>query len=87
MNSKNMGKALKAKIDDWCKHIDNEEIVKVIKQNVIITGGALVSMLQSEEPNDYDIYFKTKEACKKVAEYYAIKWNELHPNTARVKVG
>lgn len=86
MNSKNIAKVLRAKVKDWCKNIDDESVVKIIKKNAIITGGAIVSMLQSEEPNDYDIYFKTKEACRKVAQYYALKWNQSHPDTAQVRI-
>jgi hypothetical protein len=78
MNGKNIKKALKARIDDWIKHIDDEAIVRTIKDNAIITGGAIVSMLQGEEPHDYDVYFKTKEACVKVANYYADIFNKSH---------
>ncbi|MDU6348539.1 MAG: hypothetical protein E6593_17575 [Clostridium sp.] len=75
MNSKNIGKALNFKLNDWLKYIDDEEIKNVIKENAIITGGALVSLLQGEQPNDYDVYFKNYGACLKVAQYYAKKWN------------
>lgn len=78
MNSKNIAKSLKAKIDNWCKHVDDESIVKLIKENALVTGGALVSLLNGEKPNDYDIYFKNKEATLKIAQYYAEKWNEKH---------
>lgn len=78
MNSKNIAKALNAKLNDWIKNIDDEEIVKAIKKDAMVTGGALVSLLNSETPNDYDIYFKTLETCKLVAQYYANKWNESH---------
>ncbi len=53
---------------------------------IIVTGGAIVSMLNSEKPNDYDIYFKTKESCKAVAKYYAKKWNEAHKDKLRVNI-
>ena len=75
MNGKNIGKALNAKLNDWLKHIDSDEIKKVIKEKAIITGGALVSLLEGEPPNDYDVYFKDYDACLKVAHYYANKWN------------
>ena len=42
-------------------------------------------MLNGEKPNDYDIYFKTKEAVKAVAEYYAKKWNATHENEVTIK--
>lgn len=86
MNSKNIAKSLKAKLDDWCKNIDNEGIVKIIKENAIITGGALVSLLNGEKPNDYDVYFKDKESVLKIAKYYAEKWNKAHEDKNIVQI-
>lgn len=86
MNSKNIAKSLKTKLDDWCKNIDNEEIVKIIKENAIITGGALVSLLNGEKPNDYDIYFKDKESVLKIAQYYAEIWNKTHEDKNIVQI-
>lgn len=86
MNSKNIAKALNKKLQNWVDTIESKDVAKIIKDNAIITGGALVSLLNSEKPNDYDIYFKTLDACKKVAEYYAIKWNEMHPDKNNVEI-
>lgn len=76
MNEKNIAKALKAKLDDWMESIDDEKIVKIIKENAIITGGAIVNLLNDEMPNDYDVYFKTHEAVVEIAKYYAHRWKE-----------
>ncbi len=78
MNSKNIKKYLKAKLKDWTEHIDNAEVKKAVEENTIITGGAMVSLLTGERPHDYDVYFRTKEACIEVAKYYVDKWNETH---------
>ncbi|MBO5484303.1 MAG: hypothetical protein J5979_03715 [Lachnospiraceae bacterium] len=78
MNSKNIKKHLNAKLRDWLEGIDNENIKQIIQDNVIITGGALVSLLIGEPVHDYDVYFRTKEACIAVAQYYVDKWNKLH---------
>lgn len=86
MNGKNIKKALKAKIDNWLKNIDDESIVKTIKDNALITGGAIVSLLNGEKPNDYDIYFKTLEGCEKVARYYADLWSETHNSKVEIEV-
>lgn len=86
MNAKNISRALKAKMDDWSKHIEDDEVKRTIKENALITGGALVSLLNGEAPNDYDIYFKTKESCEKVAQYYANLWNKTHPNKNMVQI-
>lgn len=86
MNSKNIKKALSAKLNDWLKSIEDEEIAKIIKENAIITGGAIVSLLTGEQPNDYDVYFKTEESCQLVAKYYANKWNSMYPEKPQVEV-
>lgn len=86
MNSKNIAKSLNAKLNDWCSYIEDEKIKKLIKENAIVTGGALVSLLNGEKPNDYDIYFKTKESVKEIAEYYAKTWNNTHKDKATVEI-
>lgn len=80
MNSKNIKKHLNNKLNDWLSHIDDEEIKKILKKNVIVTGGAIVSLLTGEKLHDYDVYFRTKESCLAVTNYYVGKWNESHPD-------
>lgn len=84
MNSKNIKKSLNAKINKWIESVDDEEIKKIIRDNTIITGGAIVSMLNGEEVNDYDVYFRTREAVLKVSRYYAQKFNSNHIKTVTV---
>lgn len=86
MNSKNIKKSLNAKIEDWLKHVANAEVEKTIRDNAIITGGAIVSLLTGDEVHDYDVYFRTKESCLKVAEYYVDLFNKTHGSNAEVKV-
>jgi hypothetical protein len=86
MNSKNIKKSLNAKMEDWLKHVDNKEIEQIIRDNAIITGGAIVSLLTGEEVHDYDVYFRTKESCLAVANYYVNKFNATHGAHATIKV-
>lgn len=78
MNGKNIKRHLNAKLKDWVKHIDNEKVKKIVEENTIVTGGAMVSLLIGEPPRDYDVYFRTREACIEVAKYYVDKWNKSH---------
>lgn len=80
MNSKNIKKHLSAKLKDWLKSVDDEEVRKIISENVIVTGGALVSLLTGDPVNDYDVYFRTKDSCFAVAKYYVDRWNKTHPD-------
>ena len=78
MNSKNIKRHLGNKLRDWMESIEDAGVKAVIKENTIITGGALVSLLTGEPVHDYDVYFRTKEACIEVAKYYVDKWNASH---------
>lgn len=86
MNKKNISKALQAKLKDWINSIDDDDIKSIVTKNAIVTGGALVSLLTGETPNDYDIYFKTYDSCLEVAHYYAKKWNDgAHGSKVEIK--
>lgn len=69
-------RALNKKLGEWINSIDDEEVCDAIRSDVIVTGGSIASMLLGEKVNDFDLYFKTKETTKKVAEYYVAKFNE-----------
>lgn len=86
MNSKNIKKHLNAKLNDWLANIEDENIKKILKENVIITGGALVSLLTGEKVYDYDVYLRTNEACKAVAEYYVNMWNKAHEEEGQISL-
>jgi hypothetical protein len=78
MTGKNIKKSLNKKIENWLESVKDKKIEKTIRENAIITGGAIVSLLNGEEVNDYDVYFRTKEACFEVANYYAEIFNKSH---------
>lgn len=61
---------LKKKIGEWLETITDEEVRKLAANEVIVTGGSIVSMLLGDRINDYDVYFKTKSTTLRVAEYY-----------------
>lgn len=86
MNGKNIKKSLNTKLKDWLNHVDDETVRKEIKNNAIITGGAIVSLLTGEKVHDYDVYFRTKESLLKVAGYYVNKWNEAHKDKRQAEL-
>jgi hypothetical protein len=48
---------------------------RLATENVLVCGGAIVSMLQGEKPNDYDLYMKDYAAAYWLAQYYADTFN------------
>lgn len=87
MNSKDIKKHLSDKVNDWVASVDDITVAETIRSSAIITGGALVSLLTGEAVNDYDVYFRTKDACVKVSQYYIDKWNKEHNDDVFLDTG
>ena len=77
---------IKNKIDHWLKSLElkgddikdadkeqNKKFIDAIKNDIVVTGGAIASMLGGYLPNDYDVYFKTITTATLVANYYISK--------------
>lgn len=84
LKSKTIKNLIRNKLDNWINSIEDDALKSYVKLNCFVTGGAIVSMLLDEKPNDYDVYFKTQEAAYFVAEYYVNKFNELNPGKEAV---
>jgi len=70
MKAKTIKSIIRAKIDAWLATIEDEVLREHAAQNIIVTGGAIASMLMNEPVNDFDVYFKTRESALVVANYY-----------------
>lgn len=79
MQEKTIKAVFTKKFNDWVSSITDDGVQKAVKDNSIISGGAITSLLLNEKPNDYDIYFRNKETLLKVCHYYADKFNANHP--------
>lgn len=77
-------KAIKAicrnKIDDLCKCISkkDKELAEDLKRHCFVSGGAITSLLQGEQPNDFDIYIDNLETLYKICVFYTKQWNDNH---------
>ena len=67
--------AIRNKLTKMLATVKDPELVKRMEEDILVTGGAITSMLLGERVNDYDVYFKTKETAKAVAEYYVNHFN------------
>ena len=83
MTRKTVKGILRSKIADWLESIENDDLRKMAAENVICTGGAILSLLTDEKVNDFDLYFKSKDAVKAIADYYVAEFlNENQPKFA-----
>lgn len=71
---KTINQILTKKVDAWLESIEDDKLRAACKKDVIVTGGSIASMLLGEKVNDYDLYFRTYDTVKKVAEYYLEKF-------------
>lgn len=67
---KTIVQVIKKKIDKWLASISDENLRARVKNDYIVTGGAIASMLLGELPNDFDIYFQTTAVADSLANYY-----------------
>lgn len=75
MKAKTIKAALRKKVGEWIASVESEPLRELLKKNVIVTGGAIASMLLREDVNDYDVYFKTRECAIAVAKYYVARFH------------
>jgi len=80
VKSKTIKAVLRKKFDDFVASIDDPRVHALVKNNSIITGGCIASMLLKEEVNDYDVYFTNRETILAVCEYYCNKFNDRNGN-------
>lgn len=82
MGRKGIVKYLRSEIDKWLKTIDNKELRQEVDNHLIVTGGAIASLLMGEKVNDIDIYFDNVDTCKKLVDHYLAKL--VQPQNGRV---
>ena len=76
MKRSRIEKVISRKISKWLDSIEDDKLRSDLKDNIVVTGGCIVSLLNNEIPNDFDVYFRTKSIAKRVAQYYCDVFNE-----------
>ena len=84
---KTMNDIIINKLMPWISYIakDDDNLKQELKDNIVMTGGAISSMILGELPNDYDIYFRSKETATKVANFYLAKLIEADPDRIKIE--
>ena len=70
MQIKTIEKVILNKMNEWLETITDEDLRKETKNNLLVSGGSIASMLMGADVNDYDVYIKDIDVLKKLAEYY-----------------
>ena len=80
MKTKTIRAVLRQKIDEWLATVEDGALRKAMKRDIVVTGGAIASMLLAEKVNDYDVYFRTYETTLAVARYYLARFAPAKKN-------
>ncbi len=58
------------KMADWLESIEDVTLREQLRLNLIVAGGAIVSLLTGEKVNDFDVYIRDVDVAVAVADYY-----------------
>jgi len=81
MSKRRIEEHLSKKIGEWLDSIKDEHLKGLIRRDLVLTGGAIASLLLGEKVKDYDVYFKTRETALAVRRYY----KKLLPEPVKVE--
>jgi len=70
LKAKTIKGIIKRKIDQWLESVEDESLRKRMEKGVIVTGGSIASMLLGEPVNDFDVYLRSFDLARDVAQYY-----------------
>ncbi len=77
MQIKTIQNNLTKKLNEWLSTIKDGELAKDVKNNLLVSGGSITSMLLNEQVDDYDIYLMDIDVCKKLTEYYIKPYEDI----------
>lgn len=70
MQIKTIEKVVSLKMNQWLETITDEALRGKVKDNLLVSGGSIASLMMGAEVNDYDVYLKNIDVLKELAKYY-----------------
>ena len=70
MNRTQIKKNIAQTIFSWTESIVDYPLRTSVRQDLVVSGGCIASMLLDQPVQDYDIYFRTPAIAKALAKYY-----------------
>lgn len=70
MQTKTIKKIIESKLNEWLETITDEKLRKKVRENILLSGGSITSLLQQQDVNDYDIYLKDMDVLLELTKYY-----------------
>ncbi len=70
MQRKTIKKVISRKLDEWLSTIEDTTLRQKVRNNILVSGGSITSLFQSQPVNDYDIYIQDMGVLVELAKYY-----------------
>lgn len=77
MQIKTISKNIKFKLNEWLETITDASLRSKVKNNILVSGGSITSMMLNEPINDYDIYLKDRNVLLDLVKYYTNPYSSL----------
>lgn len=81
LRRKTIRQNIERKLNSWLKTLP-EEIRNKVEDDLVVTGGAIASMLLGETVNDYDVYCQSYTTSAILAAYYVKQFNHNRKESA-----
>ena len=73
MKTKTVKKVIIKKLNNWLETIEDVTLRDQVRDNILVSGGCIASMLTKEPINDFDVYIKDMDVLMKLSEHYCGK--------------
>lgn len=70
-------KIIEKKLEDWLSSIKDEPLRLLVRDNILVSGGAITTMLLDQPVNDFDVYIKSIDVLKKLSQYYTAPFKSI----------
>lgn len=64
-------------LEEWIQTLP-KNIRQEVRDNIMVAGGSIVSLLRNEKINDLDVYFISPETCENVLKHYLTSAREIN---------
>jgi len=85
MQIKTIEKNIQTKMNEWLLTITDEELRGKVKNNLLVSGGSIVSLLLREDINDYDVYINDMDVLIELVKYYTNNYQNIEILDGRKK--
>lgn len=77
MQRKTASKVIRAKMEEWIETVSDTQLRKDVKDNIIVSGGSIASLLTGEPVNDFDVYLQSRSVLLRLVNYYSKPFPDL----------